>query len=60
MNPDAGNLVQIIEKRFKDVVEDEDSIYLASGVLDPREATEILTEKQIQAFQSVSKLVNFK
>lgn len=53
----ALELVKILEKRFSDVLLGTDSIYLASGALDPREAGRILRNSENDAYEAVRKLV---
>lgn len=53
----AESLLSAIEKRFADVLQNSDPIYLATAALEPNEAIKILHTREADAYKAVSQMV---
>jgi hypothetical protein len=58
-NNNAKKLSDIIKRRFSDVINLKDSIYLTAALLDPREASYVLGNNDTPALDSIRKMVSF-
>lgn len=53
----AESLLSAIEKRFADVLQNLDPIYLATAALEPNEAIKILHTREADAYKAVFQMV---